>query len=82
MAREFAPLAIERLLVSWTVLSSVVTVTIPAFDICRLFWVVHYVVDRVGFLCRRLYHVLDYHLVVDEIQCFLQGRSSILDKEG
>ena len=67
MARELTPPAIEGLFVSCAVLTPVISVANPAFDVCRLLCVVHHVVDRVGLLCRRLYHVLDYHLIVDEV---------------
>ena len=82
MASKLTPPTVEGLFVGCAILTSVVSVANPTFDICWLLCVVHNVVDSVGHLCRRLCHVFDYHLVVDEVQGFLQRRSGVLDEKG
>ena len=82
MARELASSAVEGLLVCWTILASVIAIAIPTFNLCLLLWVFYDIVDCVGLLCRHLCHILDDHLVIDEVQCLLEGWSGILDKQG
>ena len=82
MARELASSAVKGLLVCCTILSSVFAIAIPAPDLCLLIWVFYDIVDCVGLLCRPLCHILDDHLVIDEVQCLLEGWSGILDKQG
>ena len=58
MAREPASSAVKGLFVCWTILSSVIAITIPALNRCLLLWVFYDIVDCAGLLCRHLCHVL------------------------
>ena len=56
-------------------------VAVPTAELLCLLCVLKDIIDGVGLLCRCLCHIFDHHLVIDEIERFLKGRSGVLDKQ-